>query len=110
MTTVGITEPVSGYPTKIGKTADISEILRMVNHEVGNTLSNIISNARIIEMEVAGLPEELSGRVKAIVDGAKRISMITHKLHGIDRLAAESYPSGRNPAVMSMNKSAGEHK
>ncbi len=85
----------------------VSDLAASVNHEVNNPLSVIIGNAQIIELEAADFPEKLTNRIKAIVDGAKRISLITHKLLRIDRLVTESYLSDQKRTMLNIHKSAG---
>lgn len=87
----------------------VGELAAAVNQEVSNTLSIIIGNAQIIELEAAGLPENLTRQIRAIVDSAKRISLITHKLLKIDRLVAEDKPADQDQAAVNQNPSAGEH-
>jgi signal transduction histidine kinase len=85
----------------------VGDLAASVNHEVNNPLSVIIGNAQIIELEAADFPEKLTNRIKAIVDGAKRISLITHKLLRIDRLVTESYLSDQKRTILNIHKSAG---
>jgi len=86
----------------------VGELAVSVNHEVNNPLAIIVGNAQIIELEAANLPEKFTHRIRAIVDGAKRISMITHKLLKIDRLVSENYLSDDRLKMLNIHKSAGE--
>jgi transcriptional regulator with GAF, ATPase, and Fis domain len=88
----------------------VSELAVSISHEVNNPLSAIIGNAQIIELEAAGLPDKLTRRVEAIVDGAKRISLITHKLQKIDRLVTENYLPNGDRTMINIHKSTGEHR
>lgn len=87
----------------------VGELAVSVNHEINNPLAAIIGNAQIIELEAAGLPDKVSRRVQAIVDGARRISLITHNLLKIDRLVTESYLPESKQSMLNIHKSAGEH-
>jgi len=87
----------------------VGELAASVNHEINNPLSIIIGNAQVIELEAAGLPEKLTRRVEAIVESAKRISLITHKLLKIDRLVTETYLADQDQTMLNIHKSAGEH-
>ncbi len=86
----------------------VCQLAATVNHEINNPLSIIIGNAQIIELEASGLPEKVTQQVQAIVDGAKRISLITHKLLKIDRLITESYLDDEDQTMLNIHKSAGE--
>ena len=66
--------------------AAVSELAAAVAQEVDNPLSTIVGNAQIIELESALLPAKFSGQVRAIVEAARKISLITHKLLTIDTL------------------------
>lgn len=85
----------------------VSELAVSVNHEVNNPLSAIVGNAQIIELESENLPEKITKRVKAIVDGARRISLITHKLMKIDRLVSEQYTQHNKETMLNLDKCAG---
>lgn len=85
----------------------VAELAASVNHEVNDPLSAIIGNAQMIEMEAAGLA--IGERVKAIVEGARRISLITHKLLKIDRLVSQNYLEGAAETMLDLDKSAGEN-
>jgi len=85
----------------------VSELAASVNHEINNPLSAIMGNAQMIEMETRSLPVELSGRVNAIVDGVKRISLITHKLLKINKLVSESYLGEMDKKMINLEQSAG---
>ncbi len=86
----------------------VGEVLKCIFDEVNNPVSVIIGNARIIELESAGLSKDLSRQVKAIVDGAKRISLITHKLLKIDRLVSDNCPPDYKQTWLNIHKSTGE--
>ncbi|MEE9442119.1 MAG: GAF domain-containing protein [candidate division Zixibacteria bacterium] len=85
----------------------VSELAISVNHEVNNPLSTIVGNAQIIELESADLPEKITKRVNAIVDGARQISLITHKLMKIDRLVSEQYTRNNKETMLNLDKSSG---
>ena len=87
----------------------VSELAASVNHEVNNPLSAIIGNAHLIEMEVTGESQAILDRVKAIIDSARRISLITHKLLKIDRLVSQNYLDGTTETMLDLDKSAGDH-
>lgn len=83
----------------------VSDLAVSISDEVSHPLSAILSNARIIELETAGLPEKLTRRIEAIVEGAKRFSLIAHKLQKMDRLIAESCPAhGDRTMINSINQ------
>lgn len=84
----------------------VTDLAASVNHEVNNPLSAIIGNAQMIELEASDLPPEVSGRIKAIVDGANRISLITHKLLKIDKIVTENYLEGEKETMLNLHKSA----
>jgi GAF domain-containing protein len=85
----------------------VRELAVSVNHEVNNPLSAIVGNAQIIELESADLPEKITKCVKAIVDGARRISLITHKLMKIDRLVSEQYTHHNKETMLNLDKCTG---
>ena len=86
----------------------VSELAASVNHEINNPLSVIMGNAQMIELETASLPVELSDRVNAIVDGVKRISLITHKLLKINKLVSESYLGEKGKTMINLEQSIGD--
>lgn len=88
----------------------VAELAASVNHEVNNPLSVIVGNAQIIELESNEIPEKFTIRVKAIVDAARRISLITHKLLKIDRLVSENYIKGDKGRMLNILKSSGDRK
>jgi len=67
----------------------VIELAASVNHEINSPLSVIIGNAQIVELEARQMPVGISDRIKVIVEEAKRIALITHKLLRIDRLVEE---------------------
>ncbi len=69
----------------------VSELALSISQEVNNPLSVIVGNAQIIELESNDIPEKIKTRVKAIVDAARSISLITHKLQKIDQLVSENH-------------------
>lgn len=85
----------------------VAELAASINHEISNPLSAIIGNAQIIELEAATLPPELHHRIEAIVDAAKRISLITHKLLKIDSLVRENYLSHETKTTVKVAKVSG---
>lgn len=87
----------------------VAELAASVNHEVNNPLSVIVGNAQIIELESSELPDKIAVRVKAIVDSARRISLITHKLSKIDRLVSQNYIKGTNSRMLNILKSSSDH-
>lgn len=86
----------------------VVELAASINHEVNNPLSAIIGNAQMLELDVIKMPPEMITRIKAIVDGARRISLITHKLLKIDRLVTESYLNSHSDTMLNIQESAGE--
>ncbi len=86
----------------------VIELAASVNHEVNNPLSVIIGNAQMIELETSDMPPEVVNRISAIVDGARRISLITHKLLKIDRLVSESYLGNDTATMLNIRESAGD--
>jgi signal transduction histidine kinase len=86
----------------------VVELAASINHEVNNPLSAIIGNAQMLELDVIKMPPEMITRIKAIVDGARRISLITHKLLKIDRLVTESYLNSQSDTMLNIQESAGE--
>jgi transcriptional regulator with GAF, ATPase, and Fis domain len=86
----------------------VIELAASVNHEVNNPLSAIIGNAQMIELETSDMPPEIVSRIGAIVDGARRISLITHKLLKIDKLVSESYLGNDTATMLNIHESAGD--
>jgi GAF domain-containing protein len=79
-------ETAGGGEQAPGILAAITDVTSAVSEEIDQPLSVIVGNAQIIELEVDALPQEISRRVRAIVDSAKQISLITHQLQKIKRL------------------------
>jgi len=92
------------------KLKSVVELAASINHEVNNPLSAIIGNAQMLELDMEKMPTEMATRVKAIVDGARRISLITHKLLKIDRLVTESYLNGHGDNILNLHESTGEEE
>ncbi len=88
----------------------VAELAALVNHEVNNPLATIVGSAQIIELESANLPRKLTDRVRAIVDGARKISLITHKLQKIDRIVSEQYQESSFENHNSIEGSTGENE
>jgi GAF domain-containing protein len=86
----------------------VVDLAASVNHEVNNPLSIIVGNAQIIDLESSDLPQRFNQRIKAIVDAAKRISLITHKLLKINKLVSENYLNNQGGTMLNLNKSAGD--
>jgi len=86
----------------------VSELAASVNHEINNPLSAIVGNAHMIEMEAAGVTPAVLDRVNAIVESARRISLVTHKLLKIDRLVSQNYPDDAAETMHDLDKSAGD--
>ncbi|MEZ5359867.1 MAG: GAF domain-containing protein [Candidatus Zixiibacteriota bacterium] len=70
---------------------EIARLAAEINSEINEPLAAIVGSAKIIELEAAHLPHGVGERVKAIVDGARQISLITHKLHKIDRIVTAQF-------------------
>ncbi len=90
------------------KLSAVAELAASVNHELNNPLSIIVGNAQMIELEAPDLSPAVAGRIQAIVEGARRISLITHKLLKIDRLVTEDYLLETKETMLNIEKSAGE--
>lgn len=86
----------------------VAELAASVNHEVNNPLSIIIGNAQMIELDADRVPPEVAARIKSIVDGARRISLITHKLLKIDRLVSDNYLNDAHDTMLDLNRSCGD--
>ena len=67
-------------PDAPGVTSDVHEIL-------DDSLSSIIGNARLIALETGEGGEHLSRRLAAIIDSARKISLVVH------RQLAAAYPA-----------------
>ncbi|MCP4568324.1 MAG: GAF domain-containing protein [FCB group bacterium] len=89
------------------KLSAVAELAVSVSHEVNNPLSIIVGNAQLIELEVAEMPPGVIDRIRAIVDGARRISLITHKLLKVDRLVTEDYLHDGSITMLNIHKSSG---
>lgn len=86
----------------------VVELAASVNHEINNPLTVIVGNARMIELETAAMPENAAARVRAIIEAANRISLVTHKLTKIDRLVTQTYVPDTTPTMLDLDQSAGE--
>ncbi|MFH1701036.1 MAG: GAF domain-containing protein [Candidatus Zixiibacteriota bacterium] len=89
------------------KFMDVSDLVTSINHEVNDLLSAIVGNVRIIELESADLPEKISKNINAIVDGARQISLITHKLTGIESLVSKLYTGNNQKSSLNHYKFPG---
>jgi hypothetical protein len=73
-----------------------------------DSLSSIIGNARMIALDAGGRGGDLAARLEAIIDNARKISLIVHQQFGSGdpapsgRVSDNSRPGGR------MNEGAGE--
>jgi GAF domain-containing protein len=63
-----------------------AELARQAVDEINQTLSAIIGNVRMIELEAPHLPPAAAGHLQAIIGEARQISLISHKLTRLDRL------------------------
>jgi signal transduction histidine kinase len=97
-----------GFPDEPSLKENLGRVLNQIAEEVSAPVSIIIGNAQIIALESAGLPERLNRHVEAIVDGAKQISLITHKLMNINRLTTGNCPADHDQTVLHIHKSTGE--
>lgn len=100
-------EEVQSHPADPEHIRAVRDLSTTVNREVNDLLSAIAGHARIIELEAAGLPEDITRSVDAIIDNTRRISLITHKLSQIDRLVSETHPEDTGPAAAYSDPSAG---
>lgn len=85
----------------------VIELAASVNHEINTPLSVIIGNAQIVELEARQMPIEISDRIKVIVEEAKRIALITHKLLRIDRLVEENRLKLFDESMLNLDESIG---
>jgi len=84
--------------------AAIGEIVASVKHAINNPLMIISGNAQLLEMALAGRPEDLA-RVRTIIEESERISDVTRKLQEIRRPVVEQYGSAGG-AMINLDKSA----
>ena len=89
------------------KLAAVAELAASVNHEVNNPLSVIVGNAQMIELEAAAMPKSVIDRIRLIIENARRISLITHKLLKVDRLVSENYLDQSRGTMLNLDKSSG---
>jgi nitrogen fixation/metabolism regulation signal transduction histidine kinase len=85
--------------------AAIGEIVASVNHEINNPLMIISGNAQFLEMAMQDAPEDVKGRVKAIIEETDRISRITRKLRGLKRPITDTY-TARGEQMIDLDKSS----
>jgi len=64
----------------------IIDLAASVTREINNPLSAIVGNAQIIELESPAVPDTVHDHICSIVDAARRITLITHKLLKIDQM------------------------
>jgi transcriptional regulator with GAF, ATPase, and Fis domain len=79
-----------------------------VGRDIADPAAAIMGNAQIIELETAHLPEDIRRRVHAVIEGAKRISLLTHQLLKSDGPATERRPPEANQTTVDTRQSAGE--
>jgi hypothetical protein len=67
---------------------DARKLARQVVDEINRALTVITGNVRMIELEAPQLPPAVAGHLQAVIDEARRITLISHKLSRLDRLLA----------------------
>jgi signal transduction histidine kinase len=90
---------------KSKRLAAIGQIVASVNHEINNPLMIISGNAQFLEMSMEGYPDEMKGRVKAILEETERISQVTRKLREIKNPVVEDYTSS-GEQMINLDKSS----
>lgn len=85
--------------------AAIGEVVASVNHEINNPLMIISGNAQFLEMMMEGYPEEMTERVKTILEETERISRVTRKLREIKNPVVEDYTSS-GEQMINLDKSS----
>lgn len=91
-----------------GRLQEIRRLAAEINREINEPLAAIVGSAKIIELESGDLPLQVRERVGTIVDGARQISLITHKLQIIERLVAGQLAGDENRNVSEANKPTGD--
>ncbi len=72
--------------------AAIGEVIVTVNHEINNPLTAIIGIAEILEIAFeTGRKEKIKEGLKGILQAAKRIKKVTHKLSKISSTTSKEY-------------------
>lgn len=63
-------------------------LARRAVDEITRALATITGNARMIELDAPQLPPAVAGRLQAVIEEARQITLISHKLSRLDRLLA----------------------
>ncbi|MCK5126297.1 MAG: GAF domain-containing protein [candidate division Zixibacteria bacterium] len=93
-----------GLKDSLGDTDQIQEIVELaasISNDMTHPLSTIIGQAQLIEMESGDIPKQTARRIQAIVDAARRISLITHKLHKIENILSDQDSNNQNELSVS---------
>lgn len=90
------------------KLNEIARLAAEVNSEINEPLASIVGSAKIIELEMARADSDVGERARTIVDGARQISLITHKLQQIDRIVTTQFTGDAKQGVTNITEPTGD--
>lgn len=81
-------QPPRSRFSSAGGAAEARNLACQAIEEINQALAAITGNARMIELEAPQLPPAVAGHLQAVIEEARRITLISHKLSRLDRLLA----------------------